>query len=257
MANLKYLDINQALADLAHFIDYQRETLPGAKNAGVILVGASYSASMVAWFKQAYPDKANGVWASSAPLFAKADFGEYKEVVSTTIKSVGPAGCAERIERAINALEQDVESGVMTRIHNSFNTCTQFAATDDLEVWSFFSSISNRFAGLVQYHNPGDIDQMCAVILNSAVTDDVQALVNYIRGSSTNCYDISYQGYVDYYKDIAWDSPSTTGAYRQWFYQTCNEFGWYQTSSSDNHIFGNKFPVDLYARMCADIYDGT
>lgn len=254
---MKYLDINQALADLAHFIDVQRETLPGAKNAGVILVGGSYSASMVAWFKQAYPDKVNGVWASSAPLHAKLDFIEYKEVVSDTIKQVGPAGCAERIERAIATLESDVDGGDMTRIQAMFNPCTPFTAQDSLDVWSFFSSISNAFAGLVQYHEPGQIDAMCAVIQDSTVTDDVQALVNYIRGSSTNCYDINYQSFVDYYTDVSWEAGSTLNAYRQWFYQTCNEFGWYQTSNSDNHIFGSKFPVNLYAQMCADIYDGT
>lgn len=255
--NLKYLDINQALADLAHFIDVQRQTLPGAERAGVILVGASYSASMVAWFKQVYPDKVNGVWASSAPLFAKADFSEYKEVVSMAIKQVGPEGCADRIERAIAELERNVDAGDMTRIHSAFNTCTAFAATDDLDVWSFFSGISNRFAGLVQYHTEGDIDKMCDIILDASISDDVDALVNYIRGSSTLCYDVSYQAFVDYYTNVSWESGSTLGAYRQWFYQTCNEFGWYQTSSSDDHIFGSKFPVDLYGRMCADVYDGT
>lgn len=41
---------------------------------------------------------------------------------------------------------------------------------------------------------------------------------------------------------------------RQWIYQTCNEFGWYQTSSSRQQPFGTKFPVDLYTQMCKDIY---
>lgn len=242
---------------MAHFIDYQRDTLKGAKNSGVILVGASYSASMVAWFKQAYPDKINGAWASSAPLFAKADFSEYKEVVTMGIRSVGAAGCAERIESAIAQLEADVEAGDMTRIHTKFNTCTQFAATDALDVSSFFSAISNNFAGLIQYLNKPSVDAMCKTIMDATVTDDVDALVKYLRGTSTACYDVAYQSFVDYYKDISWTSGSTLNSYRQWFYQTCNEFGWYQTSSSDAHIFGSKFPVTMYASMCADVYDGT
>lgn len=41
---------------------------------------------------------------------------------------------------------------------------------------------------------------------------------------------------------------------RQWIYQTCNEFGWYQTSRSSQQPFGTKFPVDLYLQMCEDIY---
>lgn len=219
-------------------------------------MGASYSASMVAWFQQAYPGKANGAWASSAPLFAKTDFSEYKVVVSDTIKSVGPAGCADRIERAITELEKDVEAGDMTRITTNFNPCTAFTSADQLDIWGFFSSLSNRFSGLVQYHTEGDIDKMCAAILDSNLKDDVEALAKYIRGSSTSCYNINYESTVKYYKDASWQAESTMGGSRQWYYQTCNEFGWYQTSSAESHIFGSKFPVDLYARMCADFFDG-
>lgn len=41
---------------------------------------------------------------------------------------------------------------------------------------------------------------------------------------------------------------------RQWIFQTCNEFGWYQTSGSRDQPFGTKFPVTLYTTMCGDIY---
>lgn len=41
--NLKYLSIDQALADVAHFIEYIRSTVPELENSKVILVGGSYS----------------------------------------------------------------------------------------------------------------------------------------------------------------------------------------------------------------------
>lgn len=259
--NLKYLDVNQALADLAHFIDVQRETLSGAQNAGVILVGGSYSASMVTWFKQAYPDKVNGVWASSAPLYAKADFSEYKEVVSDVIKVVGPEGCAERIEKAIGELEKDVAAGDTSRITTGFETCTEFTAEDVLEVQSFFSAISNRFSCLVQRFTGSEITDMCEIILDESEPDDVAALIKYIRSTRRNpeaCYDSGYQRTVDYMRNQLWTDDAVVEADRQWYFQTCNEFGWYQTSSSHpNHIFGSAFPVDLYSSMCADIYDGV
>lgn len=72
--NIRYLDVRQALADLAHFIEQMRATIPGATNAKVILAGGSYSATMVTWFKELYPKLATGAWASSAPLFAKVNF---------------------------------------------------------------------------------------------------------------------------------------------------------------------------------------
>jgi Serine carboxypeptidase S28 len=60
--NLRYLDIDQALEDLAHFIRYQKTVIPGASKAGVILVGGSYAGTMVAWFLQRYPKLASGAW---------------------------------------------------------------------------------------------------------------------------------------------------------------------------------------------------
>lgn len=41
--NLRYLNIDQALADLAHFITYIKSSSPDFANSGVIMVGASYS----------------------------------------------------------------------------------------------------------------------------------------------------------------------------------------------------------------------
>lgn len=42
---------------------------------------------------------------------------------------------------------------------------------------------------------------------------------------------------------------------RQWYYQSCNEFGWYQTSGSKRQPFGTKFPLDLFTNICRDAYD--
>jgi hypothetical protein len=72
--NLRFLNIDQALADLAHFIVQKKSENTDLKDSGVIMVGGSYSATMVSWFRKKYPHLANGAWSSSAPLLAKADF---------------------------------------------------------------------------------------------------------------------------------------------------------------------------------------
>lgn len=78
---LKFLNIDQALADLAHFVEEMRRAIPGAENSKVIMAGGSYSATMVAWFRQKYPHLVDGGWASSAPLLAKLDFvGKYSKL---------------------------------------------------------------------------------------------------------------------------------------------------------------------------------
>lgn len=54
--NLRFLTVDQALADTAHFIEFIKSgEFPGAEDAPVTVIGGHYSASMAAWFRQAYP----------------------------------------------------------------------------------------------------------------------------------------------------------------------------------------------------------
>lgn len=78
MEDLYHLNLEQALADLAHFIHDQKSQNPRLAHSKVVLIGGSYSGSMVAWMTQLYPELISASWASSAPLLAKSDFyGSY------------------------------------------------------------------------------------------------------------------------------------------------------------------------------------
>lgn len=41
---------------------------------------------------------------------------------------------------------------------------------------------------------------------------------------------------------------------RQWTYQTCVEFGFYQTSDLKTQPFGHYFDTDYYVKQCADVF---
>ena len=41
---------------------------------------------------------------------------------------------------------------------------------------------------------------------------------------------------------------------RQWLYQTCTEFGYYQSSELVRQPFGRRFPVEFSVRQCGDIF---
>lgn len=40
----------------------------------------------------------------------------------------------------------------------------------------------------------------------------------------------------------------------QWAYQTCAEFGFYQTSNDKAKMFGDRFPLVFFIKQCTDIY---
>eukprot|EP00123_Amoebidium_parasiticum_P015992 comp23234_c0_seq3/m.37911 comp23234_c0_seq3/g.37911 ORF comp23234_c0_seq3/g.37911 comp23234_c0_seq3/m.37911 type:complete len:140 (-) comp23234_c0_seq3:652-1071(-) len=43
---------------------------------------------------------------------------------------------------------------------------------------------------------------------------------------------------------------------RAWTWQTCNEFGYFQTTDSDDskQPFGHLFPVTLFTKLCKDVF---
>jgi alpha-beta hydrolase superfamily lysophospholipase len=72
-ANLKYLTIQQALADLDIFIQAMNQKY-GWTNAKWVTFGGSYSGALSAWFREKYAHRVVGAVGSSAPVFAKVDF---------------------------------------------------------------------------------------------------------------------------------------------------------------------------------------
>ncbi len=80
LENLKYLTINNALADMAHFltwIDSDLQKRYGGPPRKIITMGGSYPGALSAWFRSKYPHIANGAIASSAVVHAVADMWEY------------------------------------------------------------------------------------------------------------------------------------------------------------------------------------
>lgn len=72
--NLKYLSADQALADIAYFIKYQKSQISALEKSKVVVIGGSYSASLATWARLKYPHLIDVAYASSAPLRAVADF---------------------------------------------------------------------------------------------------------------------------------------------------------------------------------------
>lgn len=146
---MQYLTIEQALADLAHFIAVTKQE-PRFQNSNVVLVGGSYSATMVAWFRQLYPHLAVGAWASSAPVLAKADFVEYKEVVGAAMRFVGGNQCYQRLTNAFAEAEALIANDEGERFRGLFRFCDDFEV--EVDTAAAFSTLTDILAGVVQYH---------------------------------------------------------------------------------------------------------
>lgn len=104
--NMVYLNSEQALRDLAHFIEViKAEKRYGITNNPWISVGGSYPGALSAWFRYKYPHLVIGAIASSAVVEAIEDFPDFDEQIYLSSIRSSPQ-CAD----ALNASSHRVES---------------------------------------------------------------------------------------------------------------------------------------------------
>lgn len=72
--NLQYLTSQQALADLAFFIESMNEQYRFGDGVKWIVFGGSYPGSLAAWLRMKYPHLVQGAMSASGPLLAEVDF---------------------------------------------------------------------------------------------------------------------------------------------------------------------------------------
>ncbi|XP_050513606.1 putative serine protease F56F10.1 [Diabrotica virgifera virgifera] len=72
--NLVYLTSQQALRDLAFFIEAMNQKYNLTRDVKWIVFGGSYSGNLAAWLRLKYPHLVHGAMSASAPLLAKLDF---------------------------------------------------------------------------------------------------------------------------------------------------------------------------------------
>lgn len=67
------------------------------------------------------------------------------------------------------------------------------------------------------------------------------------------CLDWKYENFIEELREVSWNKTEDSGA-RLWTYQTCTEFGYFQSSDSTEQPFGDSFPVEFFVKQCVDIY---
>lgn len=263
--NLKYLNSEQALADLAYFINGMNAKYESVSISKWIVFGGSYSGTLAAWLRLKYPHLVLGAVSSSGPLKAKVDFYEYLQVVRTSLASYKEE-CVTEVMKANTLLSILVESKIgLSKITEKFQLC-EILKNDADDIANLFQNLAGNFAEVVQYNKDNrasnfseiTIDEVCDIMtIQESPMDtslDRYAAVNklLLSVSNTTCLSYKYQEYIKAMQKTDWKSANENG--RQWFYQTCTEFGFYQTSSKPTDLFGSYFPVEFFTKQCEEIF---
>ncbi|KAH9489193.1 hypothetical protein Btru_044461 [Bulinus truncatus] len=268
VSNLAFLSSEQALADLAEFIaDLKNKIDPTAK---VITFGGSYPGSLSAWFRLKYPHLVDGAVASSAPLLAEINFIEYLQVVTNSLRTYdGTDECNNAISQATSSITSALKTADgRAQIKQSFRLCDSIDPNIEKDIANLFSTLAGNFENVVQYNKDNrafegaqgtniTIDTLCAIMTDQSITDPVQryAKVNNILLDvyKQPCQDYKYDKMIDSLRETSWTSSASEGG-RQWTYQTCTEFAFYQSSDDTNQPFGHAFPIEFWIEQCQDIF---
>ena len=261
--NLKYLSSEQGLADLATFRQFIHSSYNLTDSNRWISFGGSYPGSLSAWFRLKYPHLVYAAVSSSAPMLAVINFTDYMVVVNNSLYNYSPT-CPRYIAQATQQVQELMKtSGGRSTLQKLFRTCDPIET--DLDVINFYSAVEGNFEEAVQYNKDNrlsrnttiTIDLLCDTMDQGKIGDPLTrySAVNdiFLQEYGQTCLDISYKKFIDDLQQVSWESEASAGG-RQWTYQTCIEFGFFQSTDSPNHPFGQTVPADFYIDQCKDIF---
>jgi hypothetical protein len=216
--------------------------------------------------RQNYPDLVAGAVASSGPVFAKLDFLEYIDVVQTSLRT-HDVNCAIAVRNGMTQLQTLMQTPTgRAQVSQMFNLCPAFGTTppSTLDAENFYDNVMGNFMYTVQYSednvayfaNQLTIPAVCNMMTASNGHSLVQKLadVNSFVGKylGGGCTGTSYNDFIRGMQETSFDSPYADS--RSWVWQTCTEFGYFQSTDKTDNIFGSNVPVQFYIDQCTQIY---
>ncbi|KAJ1973614.1 hypothetical protein H4R35_004026 [Dimargaris xerosporica] len=222
-ANMRLLTVAQALADMAYFIEHaplpQIQRVPSTR---WVVVGGSYAGNLAAWMRLEYPHLVFAAYSSSGPVRAKNDFYEYDLAVGDRLP------CRDLVADTVVEIDRILDSKDSERIGSLKK---EFGFESLNRTKDFAGALVDQMANLVQYYAPSKTGQ----------PDSIDAFCEYFSNHTT-----PLQGFAaanrEYLKTKEIEVVQTFDTYigatnytleqsgRSWFYQTCTEFGYWQTA---------------------------
>jgi hypothetical protein len=256
-ANLKWLSSEQALADLVSFINGMKAKY-NIPNAKVITFGGSYPGNLAAWFREKYPEMTVGSVASSAPVLAEADFVEYMETVGQAAEYFSP-GCYDNIQKAVQQIDSIISAG--GSLNGKITLCDNADLRDADMRAGFYSELINPWMGVTQYNGQQGsfaptVKSLCSTMADQSYDLATRMYRVFEQVYGSYCIEPDQSGSITELQGDQWTDVATEEGERQWLYQTCTEFGYYQTTDSDGQPFGNAVTISFLEKLyCKAVFN--
>ncbi|EAR86585.1 serine carboxypeptidase S28 family protein (macronuclear) [Tetrahymena thermophila SB210] len=235
--HLKFLTVDQSLADLAYFISYIKANnfLRINDRNPFITVGGSYPGAMSAWFRYKYPHLTIGAHASSAVVNAIMDFQQYDYQIYTSTSLSGPE-CPIKIQKFNEIVEE-----ILTQNGEAAQNLKTLFKAQNLQNDDFLSYFGDLWAGMVQYGKrtvlcdlfaPDTFGEQLKLVVDYAITQGNQPVDGYDTQSLTNTTYVANE------------------SGRQWTWQVCTYFGWFQSANQVQPMRSRTVNLQFYQNQC-------
>ncbi|XP_060862766.1 putative serine protease K12H4.7 [Metopolophium dirhodum] len=265
--NLKYLTVEQVLADLETFINtISNDNEYILLNAKWVVFGGSYSGSLAAWLRMKYPHLVHAAVSSSSPLMAKINYKDYYIATQNTISNYNPK-CASNIIEATSTISDLLQTNNGAKyVDEKFKTCSDMSITNKKDKTLLFNNLAVPVAVIVQYNNDNkkndksylSLEKLCDMMLDKSLGSQLEryaAVHKQLRSVNNQlCTSNTYQDVISALKETSWNAKNVKSGSRQWLYLICTELGNFITSNNHKHLFGNTIPLDYFTGMCSDVF---
>ncbi|KAK6470690.1 thymus-specific serine protease [Huso huso] len=261
LENIRFLSSQQALADLSSFHLYITRRFNLTRNNTWLCFGGSYPGSLSAWFRLKFPHLVFAAVASSAPVRAQLDFTGYNKVVAESLSNPvvgGSEKCRQAVSAGFRAVDAKLKAGNLSELQKDFLSCGSLVLPEDQS--ELVSNLADIFMGTVQYNHEGagyDIAAVCDIMVGggegeSSYTRLTHVLKDYLARMALSCLDCSFQKSLLELQSTRLD-PVGVGE-RQWVYQTCTEFGYYQTCEDPLCPFSSLLSLSSQLQLCSQVF---
>uniref|UniRef100_A0A182QAW0 Prolylcarboxypeptidase n=1 Tax=Anopheles farauti TaxID=69004 RepID=A0A182QAW0_9DIPT len=251
--NLDFLNTDQALADLAEWIQYLKETYVSNPNARVILMGTSFGGALATRFRQKYPHLVNGVWVSSGAIEADLAFVGYNEALGHSIRQYGSDACYSTIWSGFRVAQNMVQLGLSELLSTEFHLCDPLDTDNELDVRAFLLGLRDDIEfEMLHLRNVNSIRAMCEE-LEQQRNSSLNALIDWFAREHQyeECVHLNFDRYMQRFIETDFNTANLQAGYRQRLWLQCTEEGFFPTTAgSEEQPFGNIIDTDFFIAVC-------
>jgi hypothetical protein len=237
----KYLNVHQALEDLAEFRRQYAEA-NSLNDVPWLISGGSYPGLLSAVSRNIHPELFNAAISSSGVVYPIRDFTDF-DLQDAISMGQECAAIARKTRYEIEELLKTDKDWIKSKFGVNIEKY-------DLTDAQFMNFIGEIFTLGLQYDN---LSTICGPLTDAYMKGEstVTALARY----ATTWFkenQATPDEYSTNYRKEKNSGPESSS--RAWFWMTCNELAWWQTYGTRTSLRGPSVTVDIFEDQCKDVF---